>query len=88
MARTVQGLPVPQAVEILVDEARGIGVGGIEGFVSRHIGKAERELAADGPHVLLEQELQRMGSADLVSMGEGIDHHVGAGRIPLSKVVT
>ncbi|MCY1535836.1 hypothetical protein D9M68_712600 [compost metagenome] len=69
----------PYAVEVLVDEARGVGPGRVEAVIGVDVGEGERQAAAARAQVVVEQRLDGNGAADLVAVGQGVDHHVGAG---------
>src|SRR3546814_15404462 len=69
----------PQPVEVLVDEARGGGIGGIKTEVGGNIHETERQLALQRLHVVAKQPVERDGAAELVAVHHGGDHHVRAG---------
>src|SRR5690348_7767621 len=76
--RIVQHRARPHAVEIFVDEARGVGLGRIESPVGCNIREGERKSPATWPQLRAQQRIDHDRAAYLVAMRERIDHHMRA----------
>ena len=70
--------PSPDAVEILVDEARVARLGPIETGKGGNIGERQDQGAAARPQATREQRIHDNGAGDLVAMGERLQRHARA----------
>ncbi len=78
VARAEQLLVGPDAVQVLVDAARRVGVGGVEARVGLDVGEGQRQAAAPRPEALPQQPVERDRAADLVAVRQRLHHHVRA----------
>src|SRR5690606_30475076 len=69
-ALAVQRIGAPDAVHVLVDEARGDRLLGIEAQIGRHVAEDHGKPAPDRTELLAQQQVQRMGAADLVAVDQ------------------
>ena len=86
VARAVQRLGVPDPVEILVDEAGGVRPPGIEAQEGVDVREGQRERSARGAKAQPQQPVDDDRPADLVAVGDRVDHHVRAGPAALEGV--
>jgi hypothetical protein len=87
LPRPVERREAPQAVEILVDIARGDRIARVEFAIGGDIVEGERQLAAARPELGAEQRVERDRAADLVAVGQRADDDVRPGSGPV-RVVT
>jgi hypothetical protein len=77
----------PLAVQVLLDEARRVGVGGVEAVERGQVAKRQRQRAARRTQAGLQQAFERPGAAQLVAVDQRTDQH-GLPLAPLSKCHT
>ena len=75
----VETLLQPDPVEVLVDEAGGAGIGGIEGEKGLVVDEGEGQPAGTWPDAFAQQPVHGDGAADLVAVGHRVQHHVRPG---------
>ena len=81
VARTLQGLQVPEPVEVLLHPAAGEGIGGVEVPVGLDVHESERERAARRAQAGLQKTVERDRAAELVAVHHGRDQQVRAGGV-------
>ncbi|KGR95249.1 hypothetical protein X977_5762 [Burkholderia pseudomallei MSHR7504] len=69
----------PHAIEILIDEARGVGPCRIETLVCGHVRERHSQHAAARPQAPLQQRVDDDRAAYFVAVRERVDHHARAG---------
>jgi hypothetical protein len=79
LARPFERARVPQPVEVLIDEARRVGLARIEALEGGHVGEAQGQHAAGRSDCVLEQKIEHDRAADLVAVGQRVHQDVGAG---------
>lgn len=78
-AVAVQHAGAPDAVHVLVDEARGARIGRVEAGIGGDVAEDQGEFALRRAELLAQQQVERMGAADLVAMDQRGDADIGAG---------
>ena len=76
----------PHAVEVVHQLAAVKRARGVERLVGGHVGKADGQRAAPGPHTGVEQVRGGHHAAQLVAVGECIDQHMRPGLARLETV--
>lgn len=72
----IERLRGPYAIEVLIDEARCIGLARIETRVSIDVRERERELAAPRAQFGTQQGIDDDRAAHFVAVRERVDHHM------------
>ena len=84
--RAVEPGARPDAVEVVRDQPALERLRRIEGLVGGDVGEAQRQRADLRPHAAVEQMADGDHAAELVAVGQGVDHHVRAGLAGLEAV--
>ena len=78
-ARAVQRIGAPDAVHVLIDEARGGRVIGIEARIGGDVAEDQGQPAFGRHEFLAQQQVERMGAADLVAVDQRGDRRLRPG---------
>ena len=71
----------PDAIEIVRDQTTVKGTRWVKGFISCHIGKAHRQGASQGTHMVVEQMTSGHHATKFIAVGQSIDQNMRARHI-------
>src|SRR5258708_4697179 len=82
----VEYLAGPYAVEVLIDETGGVGLGRIEAGIRRDVRERERQTAAPWPQFQAQQRIYDNRATHLIAVRQRVDHYVLTGHAGVEGV--